>query len=219
MPHTNTISTAVIHDNQLPRKQRGKQRRTCLTPDQMEQTNAWRRATYPKHLEHGTIDLEEKNTTLREWRACSKEKGELSAKRKATYAAKKHTPCKESLALPHPDLANLSHATPLSRAAQGDSSDGDLTTIMPNFIVGTNGMIILLSPCCAHSHQPSSDMTLSIVTFAMEIMQTKSMGSETASLAMRRHHPTLWMRSTTCFATKVWSTIIYEFVGLYHNYS
>nr|XP_045084404.1 uncharacterized protein LOC123493975 [Aegilops tauschii subsp. strangulata] len=82
LPHTNTISTAVIHDNQLPRKQRGKQRRTCLTPDQMEQTNARRRATYRKHLEHGTIDLEEKNTTLREWRACSKEKGELSAKRR-----------------------------------------------------------------------------------------------------------------------------------------
>ena len=145
--------------------------------------------------------------------------GGVKCKKKGNLCCKKNTPCKESLALPRPDLANLSHATPLSRAAEGDSSVGDPTTIMPNFIVGTNGMIILLSPCCAHSHQPSSDMTLSIVTFAMEIMQTKSMGSETASLAMRRHHPTLWMRSTTCFATKVWSTIIYEFVGLYHNYS
>jgi hypothetical protein len=219
LPHTTTIDADVIHDIQLPRKQRGKQRRPNLTPDQMEQSKARRRATYRKHLEHGTIDLEEKNTTLREWRACSKEKGELSAKRKATYAAKKNTPCKESLALPRPDLANLSRAKPLSRAAEDDSSDGDPPTIMPNYIVGTNGMIILLSHYCAHSHQPSSDMTLSIVTFATAIMQTTSMGSETASWAMRRHHPTLWMRSTTCFATKVWSTINYEVVELYCNYS
>ena len=156
----------------------------------MEQSNARRRATYRKHLEHGTIDLVEKNNTLREWRACSKEKGELSAKRKATYASKKNTPCKESLALPRPDLANLSQTKPLSRAAEDDSSDGDSPTSMPNFIGSTNGMIILLSHCCAHSHQPSSDMTLSIVTFATTIMQTTSMCSKTPSWAMSRHHPT-----------------------------
>ena len=169
----------------------------------MEQSNAKRRAKYRKHLEDGTIDLVEKNNTLREWRACSKEKGELSAKRKATYASKKNTPCKESHAIPRPDLANLSQTKPLSRGAEDDSSDGDPPTIMPNFIGSTNGMIILLSQCCAHSLQPSSDMTLSIVKIVWEIMQTTSMGSETASWAMRRHHPTLWMTSTTCFAGKV----------------
>ena len=50
------------------------------------------------------------------------------------------TTCKESLALPRPDLANLSHATPLSRAAEGDSSDGDPPTNMPNYTVRTDGM-------------------------------------------------------------------------------
>ena len=182
LPHTTTISidiisTDIIHDNQLPMKHSGTQRTTNLTPDQMEQSNAKRRAKYRKHLEHGTIDLVEKNNTLREWRACSKENGELSSKRKATYASKKNTPCKESLALPRPDLANLSQTKPLSRGAEDDSSDGDPPTIMPNFPCGLNGMIILLSHCCAHSLQPSSDMTLSIVIIVWEIMQTTSMGS------------------------------------------
>ena len=177
LPHSTTITPDVIHDNHLARRQRVKECKCNLTPDQMEQSNARRRATYRKQVHDGSIDLEEKNKKLGEWRSCSKEKGEFSAKRKATYAAKKNTPCKESLALPRPDLANLSHAKPLSRAAEDDSSDGDHPTIMPNFPCGLNGMIILLSHCCAHSHQPSSDMTLSIVIIVWEIMQTTSMGS------------------------------------------
>ena len=61
----------------------------------------------------------------------------------------KNTPCKESLALPRPNLANSTskcpsstcHAIPLSLAAEDDSSDGDPPRIMPNHIVGTNDNI------------------------------------------------------------------------------
>jgi hypothetical protein len=71
------------------------------------------------------------------------DKGQSSAQRKACYAKRKNTTCKESLALPRPDITNLtsdSLAIPLSRAAEDDSSDGDPPPVMPNYGVCTNGM-------------------------------------------------------------------------------
>ena len=106
--------------------------------------------------------------------------GGVKCKKKGNLCGKEAHPVQRIPRTATSKPSKLIPRTPLSRAAEGDSSDGDPTTIMPNFIVGTNGMIILLSHCCAHSHQPSSDMTLSIVTFVGEIMQTTSMGSETA---------------------------------------
>ncbi|KAM3353421.1 hypothetical protein ACQJBY_024534 [Aegilops geniculata] len=152
LPHTSTISTDSIHDNHS-----GTQRGTSLTPDQREQSNARRRAKYRKHLEDGTIDLVEKNNTLREWRACSKKKGELSAKRKATYASKKNTPCKESLALPRPDLANLSQTKPLSRGAEDVTSDGEPPMIMPNSIGSSNDDIDGFRDCIMADETTPSD--------------------------------------------------------------
>lgn len=177
-------------------RQRVKERKCNLTRDQVEQSNATRRATYQKQVDEGSKDLEGKNDKLREWRSCSKEKGQLSAKRKATYASKKNTPCKESLALPRPDLASSTskcpsstyRAIPLSLSAEDDSYDGDPPRVMPNHIVGTNGMKMLLLRCYDHTQQPSSDMISSIDTFAMTIMQTTLMFSETASWAMSQCH-------------------------------
>ena len=69
------------------------------------------------------------------------EKGHSSAQRKACYAKGKNTPCKESLALPRPDITNStsdSLAIPLDRAVEDDSSDGDPPPVMPNYGVCTN---------------------------------------------------------------------------------
>ena len=80
--------------------------------DEIEQTNARRRASYGKKVGDGVIDLREKNQKLQEWRVqhpktmTEDERGESSAKRKAKYAAKKNTPCAESIAMPRPDLTS-----------------------------------------------------------------------------------------------------------------
>lgn len=123
--------------------------------------------------------------------------GAVECKEKGNLCFKKNTPCKESLALPRPDLANSTsicpsstcRAIPLSLSAEDDSSDDDPTRVMPNHIV-TNSMKMLWIRCYDHSQQPPSDMISSIDTFAMTIMQTTLMFSETASWAMSQCHLT-----------------------------
>ena len=97
---------------QLDEKQLEEEHKGDLTDEQTEQRNARRRASYRKKVGDGTIDLQEKNQKLQEWRVqhpktmTEDERGESSAKRKAKYAAKKNTPCAESIAMPRPDLTS-----------------------------------------------------------------------------------------------------------------
>jgi hypothetical protein len=82
-------TSGVIHDKELARRRRDKERKRNLrlTDGQREQENAQRRADYQKKMDDGTIDLQQKNQNQREWRMqhregmTSDEKGESSAKR------------------------------------------------------------------------------------------------------------------------------------------
>ena len=119
------------------------------------------------------------------------EKGESSAQRKANYARRKNTPCNESIALPRPDLANSTSECPtlISRVAEDDSSDGDPPTNKTNYIVGIEGMKLLMSLSSAHYQQPSSNMMLSTVTFATTNVQRTLNFYKAASWAMSRQQP------------------------------
>ena len=87
------------------------------------------------------------------------EKGESSAQRKANYERRKKTPCKECIAIPLTDLANSTsecptspiRASPVSRTAKDDSSDGDPGTNKPRYFAGADGMKLRLSVSYAHS--------------------------------------------------------------------
>nr|XP_045084737.1 uncharacterized protein LOC123494120 [Aegilops tauschii subsp. strangulata] len=56
---------------QLDEKQLEEEHKGDLTDEQTEQRNARRRASYRRKVGDGTIDLEEKNQMLQEWRACN----------------------------------------------------------------------------------------------------------------------------------------------------
>ncbi|XP_044435574.1 uncharacterized protein [Triticum aestivum] len=90
------------------------------------------------------------------------DKGQSSAQRKASYSKRKNTPCKESLALPRPDITNLisdSFAIPLSRTAEVDSSDDDPPPIMLNYGVCTNDNIdVLAAPITGDEPTPAELM-------------------------------------------------------------
>lgn len=71
------------------------------------------------------------------------EKGQSSALRKASYAKRKNTPCKESLALPRPNStskcpASSCRAIPLGWGTEDDSSDGDNPPVVPNYGASSN---------------------------------------------------------------------------------
>ena len=135
LPPPSLDASGVTHDNEGSKR---------------IQRNSRSRACYHKKNEELTVDdrddLNEKIRGKRVQRRKSRsdiEKGQSSAQRKACYAKRKNTPCKESLALPRPDITNSigdSLAIPLSRAADDDSSDGDPPPGMPNYGVCTPGM-------------------------------------------------------------------------------
>ncbi|XP_048568739.1 uncharacterized protein LOC125549342 isoform X1 [Triticum urartu] len=132
LPPPSLDASGVTHDNEGSKR---------------IQRNSRSRAFYHKKNEELTVDdrddLNEKIRGKRVQRRKSRsdiEKGQSSAQRKACYAKRKNTPCKESLALPRPDITNStadSLAIPLSRAADDGSSDGDPPPVMPNYGVCT----------------------------------------------------------------------------------
>ena len=120
-----------------------------------EQRNSRSRTCYQKKKGELTVDDREgMNEKIRDKHVQRRksmsviEKGQSSALRKASYAKRKNTPCKESLALPRPNLANSTsecpasscRAIPLGWGAEDDSSDGDNPPVVPNYGVVTNGM-------------------------------------------------------------------------------
>ena len=135
LPPPSLDASGVTHDNERAKR---------------IQRNSRSRACYQKKNEELTIDdREDLNEKIRKKRMQRQksmsviEKGHSSAQRKACYAKGKNTPCKESLALPRPDITNStsdSLAIPLDRAVEDDSSDGDPPPVMPNYGVCTNGM-------------------------------------------------------------------------------
>nr|XP_045085609.1 uncharacterized protein LOC120966161 isoform X1 [Aegilops tauschii subsp. strangulata] len=203
-PHSTLDASVVTHDNDLARRQRDNERKRNLTNVQREQINAQRRADYQRNKDKVSVDVRETvNEKVREKRMQRRksmsviEKGESSAQRKANYARRKNTPCNESIALPRPDLANstsecptlICRASSVSRVAEDDSSDGDPPTNKTNYIVGIEGMKLLMSLSSAHYQQPSSNMMLSTVTFATTNVQRTSNFYKAASWAMSRQQP------------------------------
>ncbi|KAM3407982.1 hypothetical protein ACQJBY_001342 [Aegilops geniculata] len=203
-PHSTLDASVVTHDNDLARRQRDNERKRNLTNEQREQINAQRRADYQQNNDKVSIDVREtvnekiRGKRMQRHQSMSViEKGESSAQRKANYARRKNTPCNESIALPRPDLANstsecptlICRASPVSRATEDDSSDGDPPTNKTNYIVGIEGMKLLMSLSSADYQQPSSNMMLSTVTFATTNVQRTSNFYKAASWGMSRQQP------------------------------
>ena len=160
-----TLHVSVIQDTVLARRQTDNERKRNLTNDQREAKNTRRRACHQKRSDELTLEVREVMNEKRRERSVQRckimsanEKGESSAQRKANYDRRKKT-CKECIAIPLTDLANLdsecptcpSRASPVSRAAKDDSSDGDPGTNMPRYSIGANGMNLRLSVSYAHS--------------------------------------------------------------------
>uniref|UniRef100_A0A8R7NVN5 Helitron helicase-like domain-containing protein n=2 Tax=Triticum urartu TaxID=4572 RepID=A0A8R7NVN5_TRIUA len=146
-----TLHASVIQDTVLARRQTDNERRHNLTNDQREAKNARSRACHQKRSDELTLEVREimnENRRERSVQRCKSmsvnEKGESSAQRKANYDRRKKTPCKECIAIPLTDLADSdsecptcpSRASPVSRAAKDDSSDGDPGTNMPTYSAG-----------------------------------------------------------------------------------
>uniref|UniRef100_A0A8R7K092 Uncharacterized protein n=1 Tax=Triticum urartu TaxID=4572 RepID=A0A8R7K092_TRIUA len=148
-----TLHGSVIQDTVLARRQTDNEQKRNLTNDQREVKNARSRACHQKRSDELTVEVRETMNEKRRERSVQRrksmsvnEKGESSAQRKANYDRRKKTPCKECIAITLTDLANSdsecptcpSRASPISRAAKDDSSDGDPGTNMPRYSVGAN---------------------------------------------------------------------------------
>jgi len=174
-----TLTSGVIHDKELSRRQREKERMGNIIDERREQRNAQRRATYRKKKEEGTINLQETTQEQRERRMqrrksmTADEKGESSAQRKANYAKRKNTPCAESIAMPRPDLASTTTdfqaSTPrTSPVFQAEAASPTVrpTASMPTYTVGTDGKTWLCSQysaqdyrtCAYHLNDVADDM-------------------------------------------------------------
>jgi hypothetical protein len=148
-------TSGVIHDKELARRQRDKERKRDLrlTHGQREQENAQRRTNYRDRMDNGRIDLERKNLNQREWRMqhresmTADEKGESSAQRKAKYVAKKNTPCAESIAMQRPCLDGTLSSSLAAPEFQTEPVclDGGPAMTMPTYTVGTDGRNCLMS--------------------------------------------------------------------------
>lgn len=138
------------------------------------------------------INVQEKNQYDREWRMqqresmTSDEKGESSAKRKAKYAAKKNTPCAESIAMRRPDLTSTMsdshafnpHAPPVFRA-EAVCLEGGPSMTMPTSTVGTDGKNLLLPQSSTqNSVVPSFAYHLNDVADDMEAFLSGIMGED-----------------------------------------
>ena len=162
-----TLHASVIQDTVLARRQSDNERKRNLTNDQREAKNARSRARHQKRCDELTLEVREIMNEKRRERSVQRrklmsanEKGESSAQRKANYDRRKKTPCKECIAIPLTDLANSTsecptspiRASPVSRAALDDSSDGDPGTNMPRYTAGADGMKLRLLVSYALSH-------------------------------------------------------------------
>ncbi|XP_044386769.1 uncharacterized protein [Triticum aestivum] len=154
LPPKSLDASVLTHDNDLAKRIQG---------------NSRSQACYQKqNVERTVEDREDLNGNVRGKRVQRRKSmseidmGQSSAQRKASYAKRKNTPCKESLALPRPDITNLisdSLAIPLSRSAEVDSSDGDPPPVMPNYGVCTNDDIdVLAAPIMGDEPTPAELM-------------------------------------------------------------
>jgi hypothetical protein len=136
-----------------------------LTAEKRKEINARRRAVWQKKLldernirqratwQNITMEkLQEKNARRRtsRQRKPEEEKNALLAKRRATAAARRNTPCAESIAIPCPNalpminLASSKHGSPEKGGTPSPPTSPSTSTL--EYTIGTNGNTPIFTP-------------------------------------------------------------------------
>ena len=122
--------------NNLTRRE-NRARRNSLTAEQREEINARRRAA-PRRTSMRTITEEERAALL--------------ARRRENTAARRNTPCAQSIAMPCPNVRNLSTMNLTSRKHASPARDGTASspstasTSTPEYTIRTDGNTAIFTP-------------------------------------------------------------------------
>ena len=141
----------MIADVQAQRRQasreRQRARRQSLTIEERNELNAHRRANR-QALTTAQRQQENTNRRTRRQRIPEEERQGLRAQRNANDAARRNTPCAQSIALPRPDaVANpeaRSHASPVQATSPTASPSMGTTT----YTIGTDSNAPIFTPLC-----------------------------------------------------------------------
>jgi hypothetical protein len=140
------LDNNIIEDKNQARRERDRARIKSLTTEQKENINARRRA------KRNSLSVEQKNKInghrrLVEQRTSTQRlTEEKRAKRRANAAARRNTPCPESIAMPCPKI-NLGSSTRGSPAKEGTSSPPvSPSSSTPEYTIGTNGNTQIFTP-------------------------------------------------------------------------
>jgi hypothetical protein len=141
-----------LEDRNQARRERDRARRNSLTTEQKEEINACRRA------KRNSLTVEQKNEINARRRMASQRTStqripeEKRAQRRANAAARRNTPCPESIAMPCPNAANLptinlgsstQKSHPKERTASPSVSP---STSTPEYIIRTDGNMPIFTP-------------------------------------------------------------------------
>jgi hypothetical protein len=179
--------TNISEDQNQARRERDRARRNSLTAEQKQEINACRRAgSRPNNQKRRERDRARRNSLAAEQKEeinvrrragrrptstqskTEEERAAMLARRRANNAARRNTPCAESIAMPCPNAATLptiilASTTHRSPAREGTASPTTSTpTSTPDYTVRTNGNTPNFNPFVYLCHGVFKDHTYQI---------------------------------------------------------